>query len=257
MKRTLKFISFLLFLILPDNPLPAREPFTERETSSAQEVETDSVPESRIRGIRIGYDLAGLSLLYFDPGRMIHTFSVDFEAWQDIYPVVEFGFQDVLLEKDNYTYGSGGIFGRAGVDLNLLKYEKSNVYEMMYAGFRYGLAYLTHYAEDITVQDDYFGDLSGGNIEENQINAHWISVVGGVRVEVFNNFFMGWSVLANLKLAQVKDSNMVPYNIPGFGRGNKRTSIIINYTVAYRIPLQRYTPRKIIKKKEEQPAEEE
>lgn len=204
-----------------------------------------------MRGPRIGYDLASLTLLYFDPERKIYTFSVDYEAWQDIYPVIEFGYQNVVLERDNYRYGSSGIFGRAGVDVNLLKYEKPNVYEMLYAGFRYSIAYLTHQAEDIMIPDDYFDGYYGGSVMENQINAHWISVVGGIRVELFNNVFMGWSVLANLKLAQTEDVNMVPYNIPGFGQGGKRASIVFNFTIAYRIPLQRYNPKKIVKKKSE------
>jgi hypothetical protein len=235
MNRILRSISsLLLFLTVLSDPLPAQE----------------IVPGTRTRGLRIGYDLAGWSLLYFDPGRMIQTFSLDYEAWQDIYPVIEFGFQNVLLEEEFYTYSSQGIFGRAGVDVNLLKYEGSDVYEMMYAGFRYGLSYFTHYSEDITVHNDYYGNLEAGSIPENELNTHWISVVGGIRVEVFPNFFMGWSVLLNLKLAQVKDLNMVPYSIPGFGRGNRRTSAVINYTLSYRIPFQEYTPRKIIKKRE-------
>ena len=233
MKRTLKYTSGLLLLILLCSDLIAQQ------------------QGERIRGPRIGYDLASLTLLYFEPERMIYTFSIDYEAWQDIYPVIEFGYQNVVIEHDNYRYGSSGIFGRGGVDINLLKYEQTNVYEMFYAGFRYGIAYMTHQADDIYVRDDYFGDFSGGSIEENQLNAHWISFVGGIRVEVFRNFFMGWSVLANFKLMQVEDANMEPYNIPGFGQGNKKASLIINYTVAYRIPLQRYKPRKIIKKKSE------
>ena len=204
----------------------------------------------RVRGPRIGVDLSSLALLYFDPGRMTLTFSVDYEAWQDIYPVIEFGYQTVGIERDIYRYHSNGIFGRFGVDVNLMKYEQTNVYEMFFAGFRYGMSYFTHEADNIVIPDDYFDGLNGAYVVENQLNAHWISLVGGVRVELFNNFFMGWSVLANIKLAQVKDSNMVPYNVPGFGKGDRRGSLQINYTVAYRFPMQTYSPRKIIKRKE-------
>ncbi len=204
---------------------------------------------SRVRGPRIGYDLASLALLYFEPERKIYTFSIDYEAWQDIYPVVEFGYQNVVLDREDYRYGSSGIFARMGVDVNLLKYEKTNVYEMMYAGFRYGISYLTHQTDDVNIREGYFGDMTGASVVENQINAHWISIVGGLRVEVFRNFFMGWSVLGNIKLAQIEDIYIVPYNIPGFGPGDKRASLVFNYTISYRIPLQTYFPRKIIKKR--------
>jgi hypothetical protein len=232
MERILKYISGLLLLVLFSNSLFAQE------------------QGSRIRGPRIGYDLAGLGLLYFEPERMIHTISVDYEAWQDIYPVVEFGFQNVLIEYDNYSYSSSdGIFGRVGVDVNILKYEKTNVYEMMYAGFRYGVSYMTHKADNISIPDDYFTGLSGGSIPDKQVNAHWISFVGGLKVEVFRNFFMGWSAMANFKLIQINEEIMYPYNIPGFGKGDKKSNMVLSYTLSYRIPVQEYKPRKIIKKK--------
>jgi len=231
MQKILKYISGLLLLMLLSNSLSAQE------------------PGSRIRGPRIGYDVAGLALLYLDPGRMIHTFSVDYEVLQDIYPVVEFGLQNVLFDQDSYSYSSNGLFARVGVDVNLLKYEKTNVYEMFYAGVRYGLSYMTHKADNIIVPEDYFSGLSGGGIPDQQVNTHWISFVGGVKVEVFSNFFMGWSVLANFKLIQVNNKNMNPYNIPGFGKGDKKAGIILSYTLSYRIPVQEYKPRKIIKKR--------
>ena len=231
--RILKYISSLLLLILLSSSLPAQQ------------------QGSRVRGPRIGYDLASLARLYFEPERKIFTISVDYEAWQDIYPVIEFGYQNVGITRDNYNYVSNGIFGRAGVDVNILKYEESDLYDMLYAGLRYGISYMTHQADDIFIKDDYFGDLNGASVVENQINAHWISVVGGIRVELFDNFFMGWSVLANIKLAQTEDLNMVPYNIPGFGKGDKRASVVINYTLAYRFPLQWYNPKKIVTKRSE------
>lgn len=233
MKRTLKYTSSLLLLILLFSSLSAQQ------------------KGSRVRGPRIGYDLASLVLLYSEPERKIYTFSVDYEAWQDIYPVIEFGYQNVVIDRDNYRYGSSGIFARVGVDVNLYKYEHPNVYEMFFVGFRYGIGYMTHQAEDIIIPEDYFGGLYGGSVEENQINANFVSLVGGIRVELFRNVFIGWSVLANIKLSQIEDVNITPYNIPGFGPGDKKASILINYTIAYRLPLQWYNPKKIIKKKSE------
>jgi hypothetical protein len=232
MKRTLKYTLLLLLLTALAS------------TATAQEA------GMRMRGIRIGYDLASLSLLYFDPDRMVYSFSFDYEAMQDIYPVLEFGFQNVGIEKENYNYRSNGFFGRAGVDVNLLKYEQTNVYEMFYAGLRYGVSFFKHQADNITVPDDYFEGVNGAQIPDNRLNAHWISLVAGVKVELFTNFFMGWSVFGNIKLAQTKDPHMSPYHVPGFGKGDKRAGVVINYTVAYRLPTGTYKPRKIIKRKD-------
>lgn len=268
MRRTLKYISGLLLLqILPGNPISGRElgnpacgtPEARNAEAFLQEepVSDEGSQETvlRTRGPRIGYDIGNLALLYFEPERMIFTASVDYEVAQDIYPVVELGYQNVRIRKENYDYVSNGIFVRPGVDVNFLKYEENDVYEMLFAGLRYGFSSMNHRAEDIRVEEEYFGGLASGNIPGKQIRTHWISLAGGARAEVFRNFFMGWSVYANLKIAQTKDDRMAPYNIPGFGRGDRRAGLVITYTLSYRFPVQRYKPVKIIKsrKPEENP----
>lgn len=198
----------------------------------------------RVRGPRISYDLASLSLLYFDPDRMMYTISVDYELKQDIYGIIDLGYQHVNTKRENYQYKSDGMFTRIGADINLLNYDKQvDVYEMMYVGGRYGLSLFNQEAGQINVPGEYWGDFINGQIEKHPLNTHWISLAGGMRAEVFRNFFMGWSALLNIRLFTSGAKGMDPYNIPGFGKGANRVTATFNYTVSYRIPLQRYTPK--------------
>ncbi len=197
----------------------------------------------RVRGPRISYDLASLALLYYDPDRMVYTISVDYEMKQDLYPVIDLGYQHVKISRDNYDYKSSGMFARIGTDVNLLNYDKQvDVYEMMYVGGRYGFSLFNQQAENISVPDEYWGDFSGGQIEKHKMHAHWISLVGGMRAEVFRNFFMGWSVFMNIRFYTSGTMGMDPYNIPGFGTGANRVTVTFNYSISYRIPMQQYTP---------------
>jgi len=266
--RTLKFTSGLLLLILwgspcasgqnqDSEPVPApgrAEPESRTGSEGNPQEETGITREvqgSRVRGPRIRVDLASLVFLYFEPERMMYTVSADYEAWQDIYPVIETGYQHVRITKDIYRYTSSGLFLRAGVDVNVMKYERNDVYEMIYAGLRYGYSNFKHRAYDILLEEDYFGDISAGSIPEKRLGAHWISAVGGIRVELFRNFFMGWSLEGNVLLSQKRYAGMTPYNIPGFGPGGKRAGLVISYSVAYRFPLQHYHPRKIVKPRDQ------
>ena len=196
--------------------------------------------EGRVRGPRIGYNAGSLALLYFEPERSIHTFSVDYEFKQDIYPVLEFGWQNVEISKDAYRYNSDGVFAKMGVDINLFNYDNPVDYDMGFAGVRYGMSYFAQSAGNIDIEEGYWGNLEDGEVSEKKMNAHWLSVGGGLRAEVFNNFFMGWSFFANIRFAQTRDRNMSPYNIPGFGDGSKRFNIIINYSLYYRIPIAKF-----------------
>ena len=223
MKRTLKY-SFSLLAVLA--------------------VMVQSNAQERVRGLRISYDLASLTLLYFDPDRMVYTGSIDYELKQDLYAVADLGYQHVKISRDNYNYASNGMFARIGADINLLNYDKQvDVYEMLYVGGRYGISLFSQQADNIDIPDGYWGDYSGGQIEQYNINAHWISLVGGMRAEVFRNFFMGWSVFMNLRFYQSDYKGMEPYNIPGFGTGSNRVTVTFNYSLSYRIPMQRYTPK--------------
>ena len=225
MKKTLKYFFSLLVLL-------------------AVMVQMNAQDGMRVRGPRISYDLASLALLYFDPDRMVYNISVDYELKQDLYPVIDLGYQHVKINEENYHYASSGMFTRIGADVNMLNYDKQvDVYEMMYVGGRYGFSLFNQQAENITVPDPYWGDFNDGQIEKHNLHAHWISVVGGMRAEVFQNFFMGWSVFLNIKFYQSGTEEFVPYNIPGFGKGTSRATATFNYTISYRFPMQRYTPK--------------
>jgi hypothetical protein len=231
MKKTLKYSFSLLALVVVMFQLNAQDGM-------------------RVRGPRISLDLASLRLLYFEPERMVYTISVDYELKQDIYSVIDLGYQNVKINRDNYHYASRGMFTRIGADVNMLNYDKQvDVYEMMYVGGRYGFSLFNQQAENITIPDPYWGDFRNGQIEKQQLHAHWISVVAGMRAEVFRNFFMGWSVFLNIRFYTSGGKDFDPYNIPGFGKGANRATATFNYTISYRIPMQKYTPKIKARKK--------
>jgi hypothetical protein len=162
---------------------------------------------------------------------------VDYEIRQDYYPVVEGGWQKVDISTDRFRYGSNGVFMQIGADRNILKYTNPRDYDMGFAGLRYGMSFLWHSASDINIPEAYFGDLTGGEIPTERIAAAWLSVGGGLRAEVFHNFFMGWSAFLNFRIARTKDFALEPYHIPGFGSGSRRMGLNINYSIYYRIPV--------------------
>lgn len=203
----------------------------------------------RIKGLRLGIDISRFSLYYFDPGRTCFQVSADFEAIDNLYPIIEYGQQTVSLLKYGaegsqsnlllYNYKSQGSYYRIGADYNFLKSKAHNQYDMVFLGFRIGYANMKHSAEDISIDTvgSYWGQYTGGTIPQNNIKAYWIEVTPGIRAEIFKNFFMGWSISGRIMLKQSKDDYMDPYNIPGYGNGSSKTGIGFNYSIFYRIPI--------------------
>ncbi len=205
--------------------------------------EEQDIEKPRVRGLRFGVDLSRFTLYYFEPERTAYEFSVDFETVRNLYPVVEFGLQDIQMEKPIYTYQSEGYYFRFGIDYNFQKKQSIDQYEMVFAGFRYSFSKLSHSADNILIIDDYWGDYYAPAVPENTSYAHWFEITSGIRAELFRNFFIGWSFRVRILLAQTKDHVMEPYYIPGFGRGNKRAGIGFNYSIYYRIPLIKTIPK--------------
>jgi hypothetical protein len=191
----------------------------------------------RIKGLRLGTDISRFSLYYFDPARKAYEFSADFEIRRDLYLTGEYGMQTVSFDKNIYKYNSEGNYFRIGIDHNFLKSERPEEYEMTFIGIRYGYSRMKHSADSIIIPENYWGGITDLNIPESVYNAHWVEFVAGIRAELFQNFFLGWSLRARILLAHTKNQYMEPYNIPGYGNGSKKGNFGFNFSVYYRIPL--------------------
>lgn len=191
----------------------------------------------RIRGLRIGYDVADLAYFFLDDHRSELEFSLDTELKKNIYAAAEFGTGNFSLTGETYDYASNGWFMRLGADRNFLKLRTSQ-YEMVFAGIRYGYSNMTHSAGNISISDPVWGDYTGGAIPPHTLNAHWIEIDGGIRGEIFKNFFIGWTMRYQRMIATSALETMDPVVIPGFGvYSGAKTRIGFTYSVSYRIPL--------------------
>lgn len=192
--------------------------------------------DQRTYGLRLGFDISRIPLYFMDPAVYGVEFSADFEAAENLYPVIEFGFNRLSIEKENYNYHSKGNYFRLGADYNFMKLDARNQYEMAFIGVRYAYSSLTYSADDILITESYWGDYAG-LIPETIINAHWIEFTLGLKAEIFKNVFMGWSFRGRIMLSSNREDNIDPYNIPGYGKGKENSSGGFNYSIYYKIPM--------------------
>lgn len=192
----------------------------------------------RTYGPRFGVDLAPLVGYFSDPKVIGAAASVDLEIFPNLYPIFELGFSSVTdsIDVDNVAYASGGGFARLGIDYNLLNVGDRSSHHAITAGFRYGSAIFKHSAENVTVYSDYWGDYHI-DFYENNLNAHWIELVGGITAEVASNFFLGWTLRYKILLNPDMDPQMVPLLVPGYGQGTLSRAFGFTYSIMYKIPL--------------------
>lgn len=190
----------------------------------------------RTYGPRIGLDLARFAFILADPSELGAEFSVDFEIYRNLYPVIELGYNSISESEDFFNYAASGIYGRAGFDYNLINLKDRSQHHAFTFGLRYGISAFSHEADDIYIPNPYWGDMVPESYSKS-LKGHWIELVAGVKAELVPNLFMGWSLRYKFLLNPDLDPLVKAFMVPGFGSGGKESSIGISYSIFYKIPL--------------------
>ena len=190
----------------------------------------------RTYGPRFGMDLARFAYIFTDPAEIGAEFSLDLEIYKNIFPVFELGYSIMSEESDLFDYASGGPYARIGADYNLLPIKDRSVHHTIVIGFRYGISTFTHRAENAIVSSNYWGDLVIQSYE-NTLTGQWFELVGGIKVEVVPNLFLGWMVRYKILMNPDMDSLVTPQLVPGYGIGTSDRGFGLSYSLFYKIPL--------------------
>jgi len=158
-----------------------------------------------------------------------------------IFPTIELGFAGAnKTTNDNIGYKTNGMFERIGVDFNLRKKKKDSkpTNNLFIAGLRLGMSSFNYNVTNVTITDNYWGTNESNNYLNQHTSKIWYEIVAGVQVEVFKNFFMGWTIRDKNLLSSDAAGNVAPWYIPGFGLNNG-TSWSFNYTLGYHFGSQK------------------
>ena len=214
-------------------------------------------------GLRLGVDLHRLSRSVYDDGFRGLEVVGDYRLTKKIYAAAEVGNVKYTVDDLQLNFTTSGSYLKVGFDYNAYQ-NWLDMENMVYIGFRYGFStfsqrlnsykiYQNSAIDDvtsITTPTNYFEEVtvqSGRNF--NGLSAHWVELVGGVKAELFDNLFLGFSVRLNGLVSDKKPTDFDNLYIPGFNRtydGN--FGIGFNYTLSYFIPLYK---KKLIPKIEE------
>ncbi len=192
-------------------------------------------------GLSLGFDVYGLVNKIFEPSVTENELSLTAGGFKRFYFITEAGVLNMSDKTDYFHYYSNGQFARFGFDYNFYKRKYVGENSIIFIGFRYGIASLNHNANDINIDDAVWGNYHyPKDVPSTKVNAQWIEITGGMRIEVFKNFSMGWSIrLRKLNSLTTKKGmeDIKPFIIPGFGDGNSSTAFGFNYSLFYTIPL--------------------
>lgn len=191
-------------------------------------------------GIRVGVDLHRLSRSFYDDGFRGIELVADYRLNKKLYAAAEIGNVDYTVNDSQLSFTTEGNYLKVGFDFNA--YENwLDMENMIYAGIRYGFASFSQNLNSYKIYDSsgYFDEVTiYPDTKYSGLTAHWVEVVGGVKAELFDNIFLGFSVRLNSLLSDKAPEGFENLYLPGFNRTyGAKFGAGFNYTLSYFIPL--------------------
>ena len=239
MSKILKYIllsSVILFAGLAQAQQPQNNSLANAKTTIQSKKDTTTIPVWQ--GINIEIDIEPFIENAFtnNSTRNVYSYQGNVQAnlKNSYLPVVEIGMGGATRNlTNNTTFRGEGMFGKLGVDFNLLKPKPGTKINNNYflAGARIGMSQFNYTTDNLTIEDNYWGGTETINYSMPATKI-WFEIVAGVRVEFFKNLYLGWNVRNKHLLNNGKYGAVTPWYIPGYGRG-ETSAWGFSYTVGY------------------------
>ncbi|TYA71665.1 DUF6048 family protein [Seonamhaeicola marinus] len=202
----------------------------------------DSLKVKRKYGLRVSGDVGKLLRSFLDDDYTGFELAADFRLKKNFYIAGEIGFEEKNTINEYLDVTTNGSYIKAGIDLNM--YENwLDMDNMIYAGFRVGASTFSHDRNSFTVYNtsQFWGSQGSSNElqEFSGLTAFWGEAILGMKVELFNNIYMGLNVQLKVLASESEPDNFENLYVPGYGRTYDSTGIgtSYSYTLGYRLPL--------------------
>jgi hypothetical protein len=217
---------------------------------NAQKKDTTKVVYPERYGLRVGVDLHRLTKSFYDDNYKGLEVVADYRLTRRYYIAGEIGNEENTVDDDRLNFTTKGTYFKVGFDYNSFE-NWLDMENMIYVGMRYGVSSFSQTLNSYKIYDptNYYGETIITSGEKfSGLNASWIEVIGGIKAELFNNLYLGFSLRLNYLVSNKKPENFDNLYIPGFNRTyDGKFGAGLNYTISYFIPI--YKKNKVAKDK--------
>ena len=214
-----------------------------------QKKDTTKVVYPERYGLRVGVDLHRLTKSFYDDNYKGLEVVADYRLTRRYYIAGEIGNEEKTVDDDRLNFTTKGTYFKVGFDYNSFE-NWLDMENMIYVGMRYGVSSFSQTRNSYKIYDstNYYGETIITSGEKfSGLNASWIEVIGGVKAELFNNLYLGFSLRLNYLVSNKRPENFDNLYIPGFNRTyDGKFGAGLNYTISYFIPI--YKKNKEVKK---------
>lgn len=226
--------TYIIVLLMASSLMLPTSLYAQEKKIQAEEEQ----PQPLFQGIYVGADIFGFMNQALGSDIMSTEASIEVHLKNRFFPVVEIGYGSIETTNDetDIYYKTSAPYFRVGLDYNVF-YKKPHLPGFFTVGLRYGYSSFSYDIESPALVDPNWGHttvpFSYKGVES---NASWAELVVGMKANVFNNFYMGFSIRYRSRLSVKKHENSEPYYIPGYGKG-KSSNFGITYNLVYKLPF--------------------
>jgi hypothetical protein len=176
-------------------------------------------------GIRFGTDILALAKTGYDD---------TFDGWE-LNADVDFYRYYFALDYGYWARDNGGDYIRLGVDVNFLTKDPDK--NMFFFGMRYGRS---AFSEDLTINeiDPVWGPINT-TLTNSNVSGQWFELTTGLRVKIWKVIWLGYTARLKFGLSTGDTPNMLPNDVPGYGRADQDSYWGFNYQLFIRLPVRK------------------
>lgn len=208
--------------------------------SVTAQTQKDSVKIKEKYGLRVGIDISKPIISIFESEKKGLEIVGDYRFLRNYYAAVELGYEDKTTDEDYMNFTTKGSYIKAGVNYNAYENWKGMNNEI-YIGLRYGFSFFDQTLNSYypNIKGTYFDpNLIKANTEFKDLTAQWTEFIFGIKVETFNNLYLGASYQFKVIIKTKEPDNFKNLYVPGFNRVfSNDLGSGFNYTITYLIPL--------------------
>lgn len=187
------------------------------ETDTVQKVSPAS-PWPLFNGVTVGVNFFDAAMLIAKQSYASFDASVAVSLHNWFFPTAEcgIGYSNNHGVNDDLNYRTKpSPYFKLGIDYNFL-YKSSPDY-MAGLGLRFGMALPKYEITGASISSDYWGQTEQINIYNQSVTSFYGEALATVRVKLWKQLQMGWSVRYRFNIRTPDASNSTPWFIPGYG----------------------------------------
>lgn len=202
------------------------------QTEQAQRV-LDSLSESRPkfmpRSLQLNYNVLRMGEVILAKPQQSQEIQAELGIHK-FFLVADFG-TSTILRGDEYTYQNDGTYWRVGADVNMSKSWQEN---MIGLGLRYCQA---QFSDRATFERELLdGSTQIFDLNNPDLRSRWAELVFKMRVKLWKGLSTGYTMRYQFfeYTPGLEDSQLRPFDIPGYGKTNRPNSFQFDYYVGWR-----------------------